>query len=154
MARTRSTRWWWAVGLAAGLTACGSGSGDGDAAPASTTTTAATIDEAGVTVPLSEAEAFLDCVRERESGDDYTAVGPGGLAFGAYQFTQDAWDETARHAGATDLEGIRPDETLPADQDRMAMALLEWKGEEPWGGSCTWPPGTGPGSGGPGDTTA
>ena len=74
-------------------------------------------------------------------------------AFGAYQLTQDAWDETAQHAGYTDLQGIQPNLTLPADQDKMAMALLEWKGEEPWTGSCTWPAGTGPGSGGPGDTT-
>ncbi len=139
-----------------GAAATGCGSNDEGPAASTTSTTApstATIDEAGVEVPLTDAEEFLACVKERESGGDYAAVGPGGLAFGAYQLTQDAWDETTAHAGFTDLEGIQPNLTLPADQDKVAMALLEWKGEEPWTGSCTWPPGTGPGSGGPGDTS-
>lgn len=145
-----------AVVVLGALAACASGTPAKDGASASTSTVppAATIEEAGVPVPLTDADEFLACVKERESGGDYSAVGPGGVAFGAYQLTQDAWDETARHAGYTDLEGIRPNETLPADQDKMALALLEWKGEEPWTGSCVWPPGTGPGSGGPGDTDA
>lgn len=78
--------------------------------------------------------AFLACVKKRESGGNYQAVGAG--YYGAYQFSQGTWDGTARHAGRMDLVGKRPDRVSPADQDAMAWHLLGWQGRAPWGGSC------------------
>lgn len=80
--------------------------------------------------------AFLACVKRRESGGNYGAVSPGGTYRGAYQFYQGSWDNTARHAGRPDLVGVPPNLASPADQDAMALALLQWVGRSPWGGYC------------------
>jgi len=80
--------------------------------------------------------AFLACVKRRESGGNYGAVSPGGTYRGAYQFYQGSWDNTARHAGRPDLVGVPPNQASPADQDAMALALLQWVGRSPWGGYC------------------
>ena len=80
--------------------------------------------------------AFLACVKQRESGGNYGAVSPGGTYRGAYQFYQGSWDNTARHAGRSDLVGVPPNLASPADQDAMALALLHWVGRSPWGGYC------------------
>jgi hypothetical protein len=79
--------------------------------------------------------AFLACVRQRESGGNYQAVGNG--YYGAYQFSISTWNATAQHAGRGDLVGVRPDHAAPADQDAMALVLLHWQGRAPWGGYCS-----------------
>jgi len=113
---------------------------------AATTTTApvkATAAPAPVVTPVAapspspDAATFLACVRQRESHGDYRAVSPDGTYRGAYQFTQSAWDSTARHAGRPDLVGVPPDQASPADQDAMALDLYTWQGAKPWGGSCS-----------------
>lgn len=83
----------------------------------------------------SSTEAFLACVRHRESTNNYAAVNPHGY-YGAYQFDQRTWNHTAAHAGRKDLVGIRPDRASPADQDAMAEALLGWLGRTPWHNAC------------------
>jgi hypothetical protein len=86
---------------------------------------------------------FLSCVRARESRGNYAAVSSGGGFFGAYQIDQITWDSTAEHAGLTWLRGVQPNLALPASQDAIAMALLQWQGAGPWAGGCTFPaPGT------------
>jgi hypothetical protein len=79
--------------------------------------------------------AFLACVRQRESGGNYSVVSSAGY-YGAYQFSIGTWNSTAAHAGRGDLVGVRPDHASPADQDAMALALLHWQGRGPWGGYC------------------
>lgn len=88
-------------------------------------------------VPAAWQTQFLDCVAHRESRNTPTAIGPGGLAFGTYQILPGTWNETVAHFGWTDLAGVRPDQARPADQDRVAMGLLQWQGATPWGGGCT-----------------
>ncbi|MGZ4683526.1 MAG: hypothetical protein ACXWBN_15870 [Acidimicrobiales bacterium] len=89
-----------------------------------------------VTVGPSDA-AFLSCIRMRESHGDYTAVSASGNFRGAYQFSQSAWDSTARHAGRTDLVGRLANTVAPSDQDALALDLYHWQGATPWGGACT-----------------
>ena len=84
-----------------------------------------------------DAAQFLACIRQRESHGNYKAVSAGGTYRGAYQFSQSAWDSTARHAGRTDLVGVLPDQASPADQDALALHLYQWQGAKPWGGACS-----------------
>jgi hypothetical protein len=86
-------------------------------------------------VPPSAA-AFLACIRERESHDNYGAVSADGVYRGAYQFSQASWNVSAAHAGRSDLVGRLPNLVAPADQDAVALALYEWQGSAPWGGAC------------------
>jgi peptidoglycan hydrolase CwlO-like protein len=81
-------------------------------------------------------DPFLSCVRQRESGGDYTAVNPSGPYLGAYQFLQSTWNVTAAHAGRSDLVGVPANLASPYDQDEMAWALYQWQGAGPWGGGC------------------
>lgn len=60
-----------------------------------------------------------DCIRQLESGNNYSS--PGG---GAYQFT----DETWRSLGQTGTAGDAP----PALQDAMALQLQSERGFQPW----------------------
>ena len=78
---------------------------------------------------------FLACVRQTESGDDYTAVNPSG-AGGAYQIMPTTWNNTAQHIGRTDLVGIAPQYATPSDQDLVAAGLLEWQGPGEWQDGC------------------
>lgn len=71
-------------------------------------------------------------LRMCESANNYQAVSGNGLYFGAYQFYPGTWDSTARHAGRSDLVGVRPDHAAPADQDAMAQALYQRRGSRPW----------------------
>ena len=80
--------------------------------------------------------AFLACVRERESHGNYGVINPAGPWYGAYQFAASTWNITARHAGRLDLVGVLPSNASPADQDAMAWHLYQWQGSGPWGGSC------------------
>lgn len=79
---------------------------------------------------------FLACVRARESGGNYSISSPNGLYRGAYQFHQNTWDNTAAHAGRSDLVGRDPASVAPGDQDAMAAHLYGWQGSAPWGGAC------------------
>jgi hypothetical protein len=81
--------------------------------------------------------AFLSCVRQRESRGNYSVVNPAGPWYGAYQFLASTWNVTAQHAGRLDLVGVIPSQASPADQDAMALALYQWQGTGPWGGSCS-----------------
>jgi cytoskeletal protein RodZ len=87
--------------------------------------------------PSPDAAAFLACVRQRESHNNYQAVSANGMYRGAYQFAQSAWDATARHAGRGDLVGVPPNVASPAAQDALALNLYQWQGAKPWGGYCT-----------------
>ncbi len=80
--------------------------------------------------------AFLACVRQRESGGNYSVSSGDGLYRGAYQFHQSTWNNTASHAGRGDLVGADPASVSPADQDAMAAQLYAWQGSAPWGGGC------------------
>ena len=81
--------------------------------------------------------SFLDCVRNRESGGDYTIHNSGGSsASGAYQFMPRTWNSLAESIGRLDLVGVDPASASPADQDAMAAALYAQQGSSPWGGYC------------------
>jgi hypothetical protein len=81
--------------------------------------------------------AYLDCVRQRESRGQYGVVNASSGAGGAYQFLQSTWDNTAANAGRPDLVGVHPSQAAPADQDAMAQHLYQWQGASPWaGGGC------------------
>jgi len=81
-------------------------------------------------------QAFLACVRWRESRNDYTAVNRSSGAGGAYQFMQSTWNITAAHFGRPDLIGLRPNYATPHDQDMLAVHLLLWYGRSPWAYYC------------------
>jgi len=80
--------------------------------------------------------AFLACIRQRESGGNYSVVSSNGLWFGAYQMTRQTWDSTAQRAGRPDLVGMPPNQASPGDQDSLALVLYRWLGKGPWGGAC------------------
>lgn len=84
--------------------------------------------------PVPGEDAYLACVRQRESGNGYRQVNPRSGASGAYQFLPDTWQSTARHAGRPDLATISPHAASAADQDAMARHLLRWQGRTPWAG--------------------
>lgn len=108
------------------------------AAPAETS--AATVSSAPTIKPPvgTPPNAFLRCVRERESRGIYTVVNPqpvsGEHASGAYQILPSVWNNTARHIGRYDLVGMPPNTAPPDVQDAMAMALYNWMGRSPWAG--------------------
>jgi hypothetical protein len=81
---------------------------------------------------------FLACTRAHESdtAGGYQAVSPDGTYRGAYQFDQPTWDSIAAAIGRTDLVGTDPAAASPADQDTLATALYEVRGNAPWGGRC------------------
>jgi len=104
-----------------------------------TTTTTTTLppkvrEQLPPTTPEHAPEGFLACVLDRESEGQYGAVSPGGEWRGGYQFATSTWDNTARHAGRTDLVGVDPAQASPADQDAMAQHLYSWQGTAPWAG--------------------
>ena len=81
---------------------------------------------------------FLMCTRAHESdtAGGYQAVSPDGVYHGAYQFDQSTWNSTADAVGRPDLVGVDPASASPADQDTLATALYEVRGNQPWGGRC------------------
>lgn len=104
--------------------------------PQPPTTVASAVVSPPTTVVSGDLQAFLACIRRRESGGNYQIVSSNGLYHGAYQFLQSSWDSTAAHAGRVDLIGVPPEKASPADQDAMAIALFQWQGARPWGGAC------------------
>jgi hypothetical protein len=119
------------TGRSGGVTPPGA---QGTRSPAATHLAAATTVAPAV---VAQQLQLLRCIRQSETGGNYTAVSPSGEYFGAYQFDQQTWNATAEHAGATNLVGVQPNEATPADQDAMALALLQWQGTSPWNGdSC------------------
>jgi hypothetical protein len=81
---------------------------------------------------------FLACTRSHESdtAGGYQAVSPDGVYRGAYQFDQTTWNSVADSIGRADLVGVNPASAGPADQDTLATALYEMRGNQPWGGRC------------------
>jgi muramidase (phage lysozyme) len=72
-------------------------------------------------------------LRMCESGNNYAALGSGGLYRGAYQFTQSTWNGVAASvASLSRLVGVDPAKAAPADQDAMAYTLYEQRGKSPW----------------------
>lgn len=71
------------------------------------------------------ANAFLACVRQRESGGNYRAYNPSGAA-GAYQVMPGTWNGYGGYASA----GQAP----PAVQDQFAAQLYARAGRSPWAG--------------------
>jgi len=74
-------------------------------------------------------------VRMCESTDNY-AINTGNGYFGAYQFGQSTWDNTARHANRLELVGVNPARASVADQDEIAWELFQWQGYRPWENRC------------------
>jgi len=81
---------------------------------------------------------FLACTRAHESdtAGGYQAVSPDGVYRGAYQFDQTTWNSVADAVGRGDLVGANPAAVSPVDQDTLATALYELRGNAPWGGRC------------------
>jgi hypothetical protein len=79
---------------------------------------------------------FLNCVRNRESRGQYSAVNRSSGAAGAYQFMPQTARNTAMHAGRPDLANRPVTSWSAADQDAMAAHLYSWQGSAPWGGAC------------------
>lgn len=122
-------------------TAPGTAGGPGDSDDSDATDTAGALASTTTTTALvipgfASPQDYLACVKERESRGDYAAVSPDGQFFGAYQIDQVTWNNTTQHAGLTYLYDIQPNLVAPADQDTLAMALLEWQGTSPWAGDC------------------
>ena len=93
----------------------------------------------GAVYSSSNPGSFLDCVRQRESGGNYSIYNSGGSgAAGAYQFMPGTWNSIAASSGRSDLVGVDPAQASPADQDAMAQALYAQQGAAPWvtGGGC------------------
>ncbi len=126
------------------------GAGDPQIENATVTTVAIATSSAGYwTVQASRGaivdhmDPFLVCTRHHESSphapgfdDGYQAINPSGRYFGAYQFDISTWNNTARHAGRPDLEGVRPDHASTPDQDALAWDLFQWQGYRPWVNRC------------------
>jgi hypothetical protein len=83
-------------------------------------------------------DPFLVCTRAHESdtAGGYQAYNPSGPWYGAYQFLQSTWDNTARQAGLPYLAGANILRTNSFFQDALAMSLYRWQGNTPWGGRC------------------
>jgi hypothetical protein len=80
---------------------------------------------------------FLQCVLQRESGGNYSAVSPGGTYMGGFQFSQSTWNQAASLAGMPQLINVPPNEATPAQQDDLAIALYNADGKQPWNDSCS-----------------
>lgn len=83
-------------------------------------------------------QPFLKCTRAHESdtAGGYLAYNGSGPYYGAYQFLQSTWDNTARHAGWIFLIGVDARRAGGFWQDMMAWHLYQWQGKGPWGGRC------------------
>ncbi|MCY3577761.1 MAG: transglycosylase family protein [bacterium] len=99
--------------------------------PGSTPTPTSTTDPATIPIPAGTTQAQWDHLINCESTGDYRAYNPAGPYLGAFQFNQPTWNGVAsRHY--PHLEGVDPRDASPADQHRMAYALWEERGWQPW----------------------
>ena len=105
-----------------------------------TTTTTTTIPEPVVVVqePAQQQDhvVFFDCIRWRESRNNYSAVSESGTFMGAYQIYQQGWDKFAQLIGREDLVGVQPHAANPSDQDAVALVMYQKLGSKPWNGAC------------------
>jgi hypothetical protein len=76
--------------------------------------------------------SFLSCVKQRESGGNYTVVNSVGAA-GAYQFLTSTWQNAAREIGITQYATANA--APPNIQDQVAQHVLATQGQAPW--ACT-----------------
>jgi len=82
-------------------------------------------------LPAGTTAQQWEALRQCESTGNYSAVSSSGRYRGAYQFNRTTWDGVAgRHDPS--LVGIDPAAASPADQDAMAFALYEDRGDQPW----------------------
>lgn len=83
-------------------------------------------------------DSFLTCTRAHESdtAGGYRAISPDGRYFGAYQFLQSTWNNTALHVGLPQYVGAKIVDTPAPVQDYMAYGLYQWQGKYPWGNRC------------------
>ncbi|MYG93850.1 MAG: hypothetical protein F4138_02490 [Acidimicrobiia bacterium] len=86
-------------------------------------------------IPAGSTQAQWDHLINCESSGNYSAYNPAGPYLGAFQFLQSTWNEVARR-NHPHLEGIDPRDAAPADQHRMAHALYQESGWQPWP-ACT-----------------
>jgi hypothetical protein len=136
-----------AAATTAGLTADVSPAGSSTTGPGPTTTPSPTQTTAAASKPVAPPytgtegtnphhdDPVLTCIRQRESGGNYSAVSRDGY-LGAYQFAQSTWNIAAGMAGRSDLVGVTVNTATPYDQDDVAWALLQAQGLGPWGGHC------------------
>ncbi len=82
-------------------------------------------------LPAGTIEAQWEQLRQCNAGGNYQFSNPNGINHGVYEFRQPTWDRLAR-LHYPHLEGVRPSEAAPADQDRMAYRLYEELGWGPW----------------------
>lgn len=83
-------------------------------------------------VPVRSAPGgFLACVRNRESGGNYSAENPTSTASGAYQFLDSSWRNLSARAGYGGYGGHAA--YAPAwVQDAVAVWTVENIGRSPW----------------------
>lgn len=112
--------------------------------PAETTTTTVDLSWLNTTTTTKpkpaatqSVDTFFECIKWRESRNNYEAVNSTGTFMGAYQFYQGGWDTFAAHIGRHDLVGVAPNHALPADQDAVALGAYTELGAKPWNGACS-----------------
>ena len=76
------------------------------------------------------------CIRHRESRDDYRAENAHSSASGAYQFLIGTSNNVAAAMGRHDLVGFPAGTWAPWDQHLAFGWLYEREGLAPWGGAC------------------
>lgn len=84
----------------------------------------------------SDFACFKACTLNIESGGNYGAISSGGTYRGAWQFDQRTWDSNAAASGHPELVGADPAAASPAQQDVVAQATYDSRGNQPWGGRC------------------
>lgn len=95
------------------------------------TTTATSTPEDPPAIPAGTTEQQWEQLRQCNANGNYQYSNPNGVNHGVYEFRQSTWDRLAR-LHYSHLEGVRPSDAAPADQDRMAYRLYEERGWRPW----------------------
>ena len=73
--------------------------------------------------PADQLAAFVEAIRQHESGGNYTAYNSGGGASGAYQFIQSTWSNAAKAAGYAQYASMPAGAAPPAVQDAVAESM-------------------------------
>ncbi|UXS68204.1 transglycosylase family protein [Staphylococcus chromogenes] len=79
----------------------------------------------------SGVNAHLQTIRDRESGNDYSAVNESSGASGAYQFLPSTWDAVAQKVDPSYV-GVNPAQAPAAVQDKFAQYLYDTEGPSHW----------------------